>query len=41
MTQRIIDWPKQLRMRPGAQEWELLQPMTGSVSAFSGASYDN
>lgn len=40
MTQRIIDWPKQLRMRPGAQEWELLQPMTGSVSAFSGASYD-
>lgn len=38
MTQRIIDWPAALR--PGAQEWHLLQPMVSSTSAFSGATFD-
>lgn len=38
MTQRIIDWPAVLR--PGAQEWHLIQPMVSSTSAFSGATFD-
>ncbi len=38
MTQRIIEWPATLR--PGAQEWGLLQPMVSSTSAFSGATFD-
>lgn len=38
MTQRIIDWPVQ--MRPGSQEWELLQPKASATSAFSGATFD-
>ena len=38
MTQRIIEWPATLR--PGSQEWGLLQPMVSSTSAFSGATFD-
>ena len=38
MTQKIIDWPKELRL--GAQEWELLMPMVSTTSAFSGATFD-
>lgn len=35
MTERIIDWPDDVRI--SAQEWELLQPRVSSRSAFSGA----
>ena len=38
MTQKIIDWPKELRL--GAQEWELLMPTVSTTSAFSGATFD-
>ncbi|RMX06709.1 hypothetical protein D8I35_09415 [Corticibacter populi] len=37
MTQKTIDWPADLHLRPSAQEWWLEQPSVASTSQFSGA----